>query len=319
MSTENETPVYEELSLEKIVADPLQPRTGELEEGDLAGDPGIDEMVQSVKNHGVLEPILVTGPNKEGKYTIVSGHRRVMASRMAGMSTIRALIVQQKDKETTLLTQLTENIQRQRLGPKDLCAALLRLKHEHGLTVTQIAEKLGRTKSWASKILSVAEDKGLAGKLLEEGKFSNIEAAAKFRSLPEESQVGLYEKSKGSDGVISRTDVETARPVFEQATTKSGSFDSSKFSTPKSEYVPSNDLDTEEGEDMVSNLKLPPPNPADFASGPVIYKDHITGMWILRLPENMIISFLEKRLGKRPKTEDDIVTYSLDAFSERTD
>src|SRR4029078_957748 len=104
----------------------------------------LDELAASIREHGVLQPILVRplGPNT---YQIVAGERRWRASRQAGLETIPALI-EDIDDDTALATAIIENLQREDLPPLDEAAMCDRMVHEHGYSIRKLADKLGKDK-----------------------------------------------------------------------------------------------------------------------------------------------------------------------------
>jgi ParB/RepB/Spo0J family partition protein len=129
------TNVAQFLPIEIIRPSPLNPagRTKGLE---------FDELVASVKTHGILVPILVR-PVKVG-YEVVAGHRRLAAARAAGLLVISAVARELSD-EQSLELQLIENLQRSDIHPLDEAEGYRSLHREWKLPVARIAEKIGRT------------------------------------------------------------------------------------------------------------------------------------------------------------------------------
>ena len=114
----------------------------------------LDELAASIREHGVLQPILVRplGPNT---YQIVAGERRWRASRQAGLETIPALI-EDIDDDTALEIAIIENLQREDLTPLDEAAMYDRMVHEHGYSIRKLAEKLGKDKGYLENRLRLA-------------------------------------------------------------------------------------------------------------------------------------------------------------------
>ena len=115
----------------------------------------LDELSASIREHGVLQPILVRplGPNT---YQIVAGERRWRASRQAGLDTIPALI-EEIDDDTALEIAIIENLQREDLSPLDEAAMFDRMVHEHGYSIRKLADKLGKDKGYLENRLRLAD------------------------------------------------------------------------------------------------------------------------------------------------------------------
>jgi ParB family transcriptional regulator, chromosome partitioning protein len=115
----------------------------------------LDELAASIREHGVLQPILVRplGPNT---YQIVAGERRWRASRQAGLQTIPALI-EDIDDDTALEIAIIENLQREDLTPLDEAAMYDRMVHEHGYSIRKLADKLGKDKGYLENRLRLAD------------------------------------------------------------------------------------------------------------------------------------------------------------------
>jgi ParB family chromosome partitioning protein len=127
-----------EVSIENISAGRFQPRSN-FDEGKLL------ELTDSIKNHGVISPILVRemGLNK---YEVIAGERRLRASKKAGLTTIPCLIDQKKDQDA-LESALIENLQREDLNAVEEARGYDRLKREFGLTQDEVASSTGKARS----------------------------------------------------------------------------------------------------------------------------------------------------------------------------
>ena len=115
----------------------------------------LNELSASIREHGVLQPILVRplGPNT---YQIVAGERRWRASRLAGLESIPALI-EDIDDDTALEIAIIENLQREDLTPLDEAAMYDRMVHEHGYSIRKLADKLGKDKGYLENRLRLAD------------------------------------------------------------------------------------------------------------------------------------------------------------------
>ena len=111
----------------------------------------IEELAESIKEYGLLQPIVVK-LNKNGFYTIIAGERRWRASRLAGLKEIPAVIKdvsEQTEKEITLI----ENIQRENLNSLEEAAGIKELIDEYGLTQDEVAKKIGRSRTAVTNTL----------------------------------------------------------------------------------------------------------------------------------------------------------------------
>ena len=132
----------------RIEANPDQPRLT-FDEATLA------ELSSSVKEHGVLQPILVR-PVDGGRYQLIAGERRWRAAKMAGLETIPAMI-EEIDDDTALEIAIIENLQREDLSPLDEAIMYDRMTSEHGYSVRKLAQKLGKDKGYIENRLRLAD------------------------------------------------------------------------------------------------------------------------------------------------------------------
>ena len=126
-----------EIKLSDIIRDEEQPRRDFNKEA-------IEALAASIKEHGVLQPIVVT--REEGKYKIVAGERRFRASKLAGLKTIPA-IVRTLDAQNRLELSIIENAQREDLNALELATAYAKLKSQFNLTPKEIGERIGKSES----------------------------------------------------------------------------------------------------------------------------------------------------------------------------
>jgi len=136
-----------EIPIDRIQPNPRQPRQ--------RMDPAeLEELAASIREHGVLQPILVT-ETLDG-YQLVAGERRFRASRLAGLDRIPAVIRQVADRDQLELA-LVENLQRADLGPMEEAHAFRSLVDEFALTHETIASRVGRAKSTVSNTLRLLD------------------------------------------------------------------------------------------------------------------------------------------------------------------
>lgn len=125
------------LNVDEIVANKFQPRVE-------FNDDALEDLMESIKQFGVLQPILVRRLNKE--YELIAGERRLRASKLAGLDTIPAIIREYTDTEITAIA-LIENLQREDLTAIEEALAYSKLLTEFGLTQEELAQKVGRSRS----------------------------------------------------------------------------------------------------------------------------------------------------------------------------
>jgi ParB/RepB/Spo0J family partition protein len=134
--------------IDHIEANPEQPRLAFNQET-------LDELAASIREHGVLQPILVrpVGPNT---YQLIAGERRWRASKLAGLDTIPALI-EDIDDDTALEISIIENLQREDISPLDEAAMYDRMVRDHGYSIRKLADKLGKDKGYLENRLRLAD------------------------------------------------------------------------------------------------------------------------------------------------------------------
>lgn len=130
--------------LTAIVPNPRQPRG-------VFDDTALEELAHSLREIGVLQPVLVR-PAGEGRFELIAGERRVRAARLAGLEEIPAVVRDSRDSE--LLTEaLVENLHRSDLNPLEEAAAYQQLLDDFGMTHDALAGKLGKSRSAISNAL----------------------------------------------------------------------------------------------------------------------------------------------------------------------
>jgi len=153
-----------QVSLEELQPNPLQPR------GVITPESLVD-LVDSIKEHGVLEPLVIA--KTPAGYQIVAGERRWRASKLAGLTHVPA-IVRETSPKGMLEMALVENVQRVDLNALDRAQGFERLMNEFGLTTSEIAVRVGKSVSYVSnslRLLSLPDalKDGLLSGLITEG------------------------------------------------------------------------------------------------------------------------------------------------------
>ena len=146
----------------------------------------LQELADSIKVQGVMQPIVVRALNESGRFEIVAGERRWRAAQMAGLDTIPA-IVREINDDTAMAMALIENIQREDLNPMEQATAMHRFVEEFELTHQQIAEAVGKARTTVSNLLRLMALPREVKTLLEHGDLEMGHARA-LLSLPEQQQ-----------------------------------------------------------------------------------------------------------------------------------
>ncbi|NLY55245.1 MAG: ParB/RepB/Spo0J family partition protein [Firmicutes bacterium] len=128
------------LPIDSIAPNPYQPRCNFSEEE-------LQELAESIKTHGILQPLVVTTSDGEkAEYILVVGERRLRAAQMAGLTEVPAIVAQYTDRELAEVA-LVENLQRKDLTPIEEAIAFKKLLEEYGLTQQELGERLGKSQS----------------------------------------------------------------------------------------------------------------------------------------------------------------------------
>ena len=167
------------LSLDSVQRGKYQPR------GDMDQD-SLEELAQSIKAQGVMQPIVVRLVAKN-TYEIIAGERRWRASKLAGLKTIPALVRDVSD-EAAIAMALIENIQREDLNPIEEAVALQRLQKEFELTQQEVANAVGKSRASVANLLRLTGLPDEVKTLLAHGDLEMGHARA-ILGLPAEHQV----------------------------------------------------------------------------------------------------------------------------------
>ena len=152
----------------------------------------LDELAESIKSQGVIEPVIVRNAGK-GRFELNAGERRWRASQLAGLSEIPAL-VRDIDDRAAIAIALIENIQREDLSPLEEAQSLARLIAEFKLTHQQAAEAVGRSRASVSNLLRLLDLPEAIRQMLDEGKLEMGHARA-LLTLAEARAVALARKA----------------------------------------------------------------------------------------------------------------------------
>jgi len=171
-----------ELDVHSIKPNPFQPRKH-------FDTTALEELASSIKEHGLLQPILVFADDEEG-YSLIAGERRLRASKLAGFSTIKAIIVDIKTERLREVA-LIENIQREDLNPIDLAQSYKELIEDYGITHEELAKKISKSRTQITNTLRLLTLSLEVQEQLLEGKITQGHAKVLVGLAPEEQKVAL--------------------------------------------------------------------------------------------------------------------------------
>jgi ParB family transcriptional regulator, chromosome partitioning protein len=133
------------LAIDDIDKNPYQTRYGMDEES-------LEELAESIRINGVVQPVVVRPAEKEGRYILILGQRRCLASKMAEKTTVPALVKRVSEQQAAEMT-IVENLQREDLSPLEHAEAFKVLSQKFGLTQQQIGERVGLARESVSNYM----------------------------------------------------------------------------------------------------------------------------------------------------------------------
>lgn len=168
-----------QIAVKQIQPNPQQPRT-------IFKQEDLQDLAASIKEHGVIQPLILTKADQPDQYFLIAGERRWQASQLAGLDTVPALLREATPQEMLLLA-LIENVQRADLSPLETAEAYQHLAKSFSLTHEQIADSVGKSRSAVTNTLSLLEASNEVKKALLENKISEGHARA-LKGLSHEQQ-----------------------------------------------------------------------------------------------------------------------------------
>lgn len=182
-----EQQIYETVSREEIIdinldelrANPYQPRK-------VFKDDALQDLADSIKEHGVFQPIIVKKSHIKG-YEIIAGERRVRASKLAGMTTIPAIIRDFSDEQMMEIA-LLENLQRENLSSIEEATAYKSMLDALNLTQEELSKKVGKSRSHVTNMLGLLRLPESVQTMVNEGKLTMGHARA-LSKLEDENQI----------------------------------------------------------------------------------------------------------------------------------
>ena len=157
------------LALDQIAPNPYQPRK-------TFNEASIEELARSVKQHGIVQPLVVTRAGD--RYKLIAGERRYRAAQKVGLTTVPVVVKEMMGEGDALQIALIENIQREDLNPIEEALAYHQLHEEFGLTQEEISKQVGKERSTVANFLRLLKLPENVKKLLASGQLSMGHARA---------------------------------------------------------------------------------------------------------------------------------------------
>ena len=164
----------------------------------------MEELADSIKEHGLLQPILVT-PTENGQYQIVAGERRWRASRMAGLEKVPVLI-RELSKKQVMEIALIENLQRENLNPMEEAMGYEQLMQEFGMTQEEAASRVGKSRPAVANALRLLQLGDEIRKMVSSGSLSAGHARALLSVKEEAKRLALAKEIVEKDWSVRETE-----------------------------------------------------------------------------------------------------------------
>ncbi len=187
----------EYIDIDRIRPNPYQPRKK-------FNNTSLEELASSIKSYGVLQPINVRKMGN-GYYELVAGERRLKASKLVGLKTIPAIVMEVFDEDSAILA-LIENLQREDLNFFEEAEGYSNLMDDYGLTQEQVAKKVGKNQSTiANKIRLLRLSRAVRRYILENG-LTERHARALLKIPDEDIQMNLLKKISDKNLKVKETE-----------------------------------------------------------------------------------------------------------------
>ncbi|WP_279154986.1 nucleoid occlusion protein [Thomasclavelia cocleata] len=203
--------VYKQIDINKIEANENQPRK-------VFDDEKIEELATSIKENGLIQPIIVRKLNRS--YQIIAGERRFRACKLAGLKTVPCIIKDIDDKQVDTYA-IIENIQRENLSPIEEAKAYKTLMDTYSMNQTELANKVGKKQSTIAnklRLLKLSDDVKYALK----AKQITERHARAMLSLDKERQQSVLQEVLKKSLNVKQTELLVSKPLKEKSKLKKG-------------------------------------------------------------------------------------------------
>jgi len=198
-----------QIPIDRISVNPNQPRKA-------FNDRSLDELTRSVREHGIVQPVVVSRAG-DNRYRLVAGERRLRAAQKAGLHSIPAVIKDLLPDGEALQIALIENIQREDLNPIEEANAYHQLHDEFGLTQEEISRRVGKERSTVANLLRLLKLPEKVKELLASGQLSMGHARALLSMESAKKQQQLADRIVKSNLNVRQTELLASGALARQA------------------------------------------------------------------------------------------------------
>lgn len=177
--------VIADIPVDAVVPNRWQPRTE-------FSDAAANELADSIREHGILQPLVVR-PFKDGLFELIAGERRLRAAKLAGLKTVPAVVRMATDRES-LVIALVENIQREDISPLESARAYRTLIDKYGLTQEVLAQKVGKSRAAVANTIRLLKLPPRIQESLERCEISEGHARALLSFGDEADQLAVFDQ-----------------------------------------------------------------------------------------------------------------------------
>lgn len=175
----------QQIPVDLIKPNPSQPRL-EMD------DAKLEELSNSIREHGIIQPLILTKEPDQEDYVLIAGERRLRAAKLAGLESVPAIVRQVSDQERLELA-LIENIQRENLTPLESAEAYQQLNDEFGLSHDQIAERVGKSRTAVTNTIRLLKLPEVIRRAISSGQISEGHGRALLSLATEKAQLAAFQ------------------------------------------------------------------------------------------------------------------------------
>lgn len=187
----------EMVQIDNIVPNPRQPRS-------IMAEDGLQELAESIRQHGILQPLIVTRES-ENQYILIAGERRWRAARIAGLESVPVIQREANDRDRLELA-LIENVQRADLMPLETAEAYRQLAEEFGLTHDEIALRVGKSRVAVTNTMRLLKLPEVVQNALLSGDITEGHARALLSLTTPQSQMAVLQTIIRNDLSVRQTE-----------------------------------------------------------------------------------------------------------------
>jgi ParB family chromosome partitioning protein len=194
-----------QIPVDRIAPNPYQPRR-------TFDEKSIDELARSVREHGIVQPLVVTRTS-DNRYRLIAGERRFRAAQKAGLQSVPAVIKELLQESDALQIALIENIQREDLNPMEEAQAYHQLHDDFGLTQEEISRRVGKERSTVANFLRLLKLPEAVKRLLASGELTMGHARALLALDSSKRQEQLADRIVRSNLNVRQAETLAAEPA----------------------------------------------------------------------------------------------------------